>query len=131
LVVAFACAAVRNELAAFLLGDCDLGAGDDWAGEGGSKQVDVLVACVRLDSGEAELLHELVDHVLLFRRRVVRAVIPLFPGLREEYRTYNIALLGPDLQCLCFGGFEVLLLANVGHEADHFIALLDKPSEND
>lgn len=65
LVVAFAGAAVRDELAALGLCNCDLGSGDDWSGERGSEEVDVLVAGVGLDGWEAQLFHEFVNDVFL------------------------------------------------------------------
>ena len=65
LVVALACAAVGDGEAAFLLGYGDLGASDDWAGEGGSEEVDVLVDGIAGDGGEAELLDELLILLLV------------------------------------------------------------------
>lgn len=59
LVVALAGATVRDGKAAFLLGDCNLGTGDDWAGEGGTEKVDVLVDGVAGNGWIAELLDEL------------------------------------------------------------------------
>jgi hypothetical protein len=59
LVVAFACAAVGDGEAVLLLCNCYLGAGDDWAGEGGAKEVDVLVDGVAGDGWVAELFDEL------------------------------------------------------------------------
>ena len=43
LVVALACAAVRDESAAFLLRNADLCAGDDWAGQRGPEEVAAFV----------------------------------------------------------------------------------------
>jgi hypothetical protein len=43
LVVALACAAVRNESTAFLLRDADLCAGDDWAGQRCAEEVAAFV----------------------------------------------------------------------------------------
>lgn len=37
---------------------------------------------------------------------------------------------GTDLQCLGLSGLEVLLLADVGHNADNVITLLDEPSKD-
>ena len=63
LVVAFACAAVGDELAAFLLGDLDLRASDDGACEGCAEQVDILVCSVALDCWEAELADKFVNDI--------------------------------------------------------------------
>lgn len=46
LVISFAGAAVGDELTALGLGDCDLGSSNDWSSEGGSEEVDILVASV-------------------------------------------------------------------------------------
>jgi len=59
LVVAFACAAVRNGEAVLLLRNGDLGTSDDRAGEGGAEEVDVFVDGVAGDRWVAELLDEL------------------------------------------------------------------------
>lgn len=106
LVVTLTGAAVGNGKAALLLSDLDLGAGDDWAGERGTEEVDVLVDGVALDGWPAELLDELFPEVL------------------------NVALLGSNCECLLLSSLEVLLLADVGHEADHAIALVKEVFEN-
>ena len=63
LVVALARAAVGDKLAAFLLGDADLGSRDDGAGERGAEQVAALVGGVTLNSAEAELFDEFTAEV--------------------------------------------------------------------
>lgn len=100
LVVALAGAAVRDETAAFLLGNADLCASNDWASQTGSEQVTSLVRGVALHSAEAELFDKLLleienDH--LQRTNLERLLLDLIPRL---------------------------LLANVGEEADDLVALL-------
>ena len=58
-----------------------------------------LVDGVASNGREAELLDELFPDVL------------------------DVALAGTDLQGLLLGSLEVLLLANIGHESNHLIAL--------
>lgn len=100
LVVALASAAVGDEVTALLLGNPDLSAGDDWAGQRCAEEVAALVGSVALNSAEAELLDELLlevedDHLL--RANLQRLLLDLIPGL---------------------------LLANVGEEAHDLVALL-------
>jgi hypothetical protein len=100
LVVALAGAAVRDEVAALLLGNSDLCAGDDWAGQRGAEQVAALVGGVALDGTEAELLDEFLlqvgdDHLL--RADLQRLLLDLVPGL---------------------------ILTDVGEEAHDLVALL-------
>lgn len=59
-----------------------------------------LVDGVASNGREAELLDELLPDVL------------------------DVALAGTDLQGLLLGSLEVLLLANIGHEADDLVALI-------
>jgi hypothetical protein len=59
LVVALAGAAVRHKVAVLLLGDANLGASDDGAGERGAEEVAAFVCGIALDGAEAELLDEL------------------------------------------------------------------------
>jgi hypothetical protein len=42
----------------------------------------------------------------------------------------TITFLCTDLESFLLGGFKVLFLANVGHEADNIVALLDEPCED-
>jgi hypothetical protein len=119
LIVALASAAVGDGEAALLLGDGDLSAGDDGAGEGGTEEVCVLlvlsvlifhqhcsidatnlVDSVASNGREAELLNELLPDVL------------------------DVALAGTDLQSLLLSSLEVLLLTNIGHEADDLVTLI-------
>ena len=65
-----------------------------------TQKVDVLVDGIALDSGPAELLDELLAEIL------------------------NVALLGTNLEGLLAGSIKVLLLANIGHEADDLVALI-------
>lgn len=100
LVVTLAGAAVRDEVAAFLLGNSDLCAGDDWAGQRCAEKVATLVGSVALDGAEAELLDEFLlqvgdDHLL--RADLERLLLDLIPGL---------------------------FLADIGEEAHDLIALL-------
>ncbi|THW45416.1 Bystin-domain-containing protein [Aureobasidium pullulans] len=101
LVVALTGAAVRDSETALLLGDGDLGAGNDGTGER-----NVLVDGIALDSGPAELLDELLAEIL------------------------NVALLGTNLEGLLAGSIKVLLLANIGHEADDAVALVQQVLED-
>jgi hypothetical protein len=66
------------------LGDVDLGAGNDGASQGGTKQVDILVDGIASNGGEAKLLDELAADV------------------------NNLALEGTDLQGLLAGSLKVL-----------------------
>lgn len=74
LVVALAGAAVRDKVALVLLGDADLGAGDDGAGKRGAEEVAAFVAGVALDGAEAELFNEFLlevkDNLLVFGVRL-------------------------------------------------------------
>ncbi|TIA03603.1 Bystin-domain-containing protein [Aureobasidium pullulans] len=101
LVVALTGAAVRDGETALLLGDGNLGAGND-----GTGKRNVLVDGIALDSGPAELLDELLAEIL------------------------NVALLGTNLEGLLAGSIKVLLLANIGHEADDAVALVQQVLED-
>ncbi|THV88227.1 Bystin-domain-containing protein [Aureobasidium pullulans] len=101
LVVALTGAAVRDGETALLLGDGNLGAGNDGTGER-----NVLVDGIALDSGPAKLLDELLAEIL------------------------NVALLGTNLEGLLAGSIKVLLLANIGHEADDAVALVQQVLED-
>lgn len=106
LVVTLSSAAVGNGEAALLLGNLDLGLSDDGSGQRGTEQVNVLVDGVGLDGGEAQLLNELLSDVL------------------------DNELDGADLEGLLSSSLEVLLLANIGHEGNHLVALLNEPGED-
>ena len=93
-------ATVRYKVAARLLGGAHLGAGNDGAGERGAEQIAALVDGVALDGAEAELLDELALQVL-----------------NDHVGGANGLGLGPDR-------VPVLLLADVGKEADDLVALL-------
>jgi len=71
-----------------------------------TQKVDVLVDGIALDSGPAELLDELLAEIL------------------------NVALLGTNLEGLLAGSIKVLLLANIGHEADDAVALVQQVLED-
>jgi len=106
LVVALAGAAVRDGKAALLFGDSNLAAGDDGAGERGAEEVDVFVNGIALDGGEAELLDKLLTEI------------------------DNVYGACTNLEGLLFGSLEVLLLADVGHEANDIVALLEEPGKD-
>lgn len=53
-----------NKVTALLLGNAHLGASDDRASQGGSKQVPTLVDSVALDGTEAQLIHKLLLEIL-------------------------------------------------------------------
>lgn len=106
LVVALSGAAVGDDSAAFLLGDVNHAARDDWTGERGAEQVDTLVDGVALDSWDTLLVNELLADI------------------------DNVAGNGTDGESLLLGGLKVLLLTNVGHHADDVIALLNEPLED-
>lgn len=72
-----------------------------------TKQVNVLVHGIALDGGPALLEDELLAEV------------------------GDVALLCTNLESFLLGGLEVLELADVSHEADYVVALLEKPFEND
>lgn len=71
-----------------------------------TQEVDVLVDGVALDSRPAQLLDELLAEIL------------------------NVALLGTNLEGLLAGSVKVLLLTNVGHEADDTVALVQQVLED-
>jgi hypothetical protein len=104
--ISLASAAVRDGSAALRLGNLDHATSNDGSGEGCSEEVDVLVDAIALDRWEAELLNKLALQV----------------GDMARQRT---ALDGLLLCCL-----KVLLLTNIGHEADNIVALFDQPREN-
>lgn len=106
LIVTLSCAAVGDDSAALLLGDIDHAARDDWAGEGGTKEIDTLVDSVTLDSWDTLLIDELLADI------------------------DNVAGNGTDGKSFLLGGLEVLLLTNVGHNTDDVISLLDQPLED-
>lgn len=71
-----------------------------------TEKVHILVDGVALHSGPAELLNKLLSQIL------------------------NVALLSTNLEGLFLGSLKVLLLADVCHEADDAIALVDEVSED-
>lgn len=71
-----------------------------------TQKVDVLVDGVALHGGPAQLLNELLAEIL------------------------NVALLGTNLQRLLASSVKVLLLADVGHEADDAVALVQQVLED-
>lgn len=84
LVIALARAAVGDEVAAFLLGDADLRAGNDWTSQAGSEQVATLVCGVALDGAETELLDKLllqVENDHLQRANLERLLLHFLPRL--------------------------------------------------
>ena len=106
LVVALACAAVRDELAAGLFSSLDHAAGNDRTSERGAEQVDILVDGVGLDGREDELLDKFAPEI----------------GKDE--------VLGTAFERLGASSLEVLLLTNIGHEGDDIVALIDKPCKD-
>lgn len=105
-VVALASAAVRDIVTALLLSNAHLSTGDHRAGQTGSKQISSLVLGVALHGTVAELLDELAAEVE-----------------DNHLGSTNLLGLGPD-------GLPVLLLTNIGEEADNLIALVQEPSQN-
>ena len=93
-------------LAVVLLGDLDLGAGDDGAGKRGAQEVPILVDGVALDGSVDDLLDKNLLQVL------------------DHY------LLGAEGQSLLLDGSKVLLLATSSQEGDDLIALVDEPFED-
>jgi hypothetical protein len=71
-----------------------------------TQEVDILVDGVALDRGPAQLLDELLAEIL------------------------NVALLGTNLEGLLAGSVKVLLLTDVGHEADDAVTLVQKVLED-
>ena len=57
-------ATVGNGNTSLLLGNSNLGAGNNWASEGGTKEVDILVDGVALDGREAKLIDEFTAEIL-------------------------------------------------------------------
>jgi hypothetical protein len=93
LVVALASAAVAENLAVVLVGNPDLSAGNDGAGQTGSEKVSVLVDGIALDGGEDELIDKLLLEVL------------------------NDHALGTESESLLLDLGEVFLLTDVGKES--------------
>ena len=106
LVITLASAAVRDSEAAFLLSDLNLCASDDRTGERSAEKVDILVDGVALYSWPAELFNELLPQIL------------------------HVALLGANLEGLLLSRLKVLLLTNVGHEADDTISLVNQVTKD-
>jgi hypothetical protein len=95
-----ASAAVADIFAVVLLGNADLSAGDDGAGQRGTKQVAVLIDGIALDGTEDNLLDELSLEVL------------------------NDHTLSAEGESLLLNLSPVLLLADVGEEAHNSVALV-------
>lgn len=119
LVVALTCAAVGDGEAALLLRDSDLGAGDDWAGEGCAEEVDVLVDGIAGDRWVAELFNELRRKSVSGHGHVLNRIVTYLSA-----KVLNVALAGANLERLLLGCLEVLLLANIGHEGNYLIVLV-------
>jgi hypothetical protein len=96
----------REDIAVVLLGDADLGAGNDGARQRGAEQVAVLVDGVALDGTVDNVLDKLLLEV------------------------ENHHLLGAERERLLLNLGPVLFLANVGQEADDLVALEDEPFED-
>jgi hypothetical protein len=125
LVVTLASATVGDGEAALLLGDSDLGTSDDGAGEGGTEEVGVLqaVSAVMIHEYHSTDATDLVDSVASngWEAELLNKLLP---------DVLDVALAGTDLQGLLLGSLEVLLLTNIGHEANDLVALiLDKVSD--
>jgi len=86
LIVTLSSAAVAYGEAALFLCDGNLRSGNNWAGEGGTEEVDVLVDGVALNSWVAELLDELLPQIL------------------------DVACNSTNLQCLCLCSLKVLCI---------------------
>lgn len=119
LIVALASAAVGDSEAAFLLGDGNLGTSDDWTSEGGTEEVNVLVDSVTSNGRVAKLFDELEVVSLSVPRNRIES-----KGTYFSTQVLNVTLACTNLESLRFGGLKVLLLANIGHEANYFITLL-------
>jgi hypothetical protein len=119
LIVTLASATVGDGEAALLLGDGDLGASDDGAGEGGTKQVCVLLMLSVLTFHQNCLMNatNLVDSVAS-NGREAKLLNELLPDVLD------VALAGTDLQGLLLSSLKVLLLTNIGHEADDLVTLI-------
>ena len=106
LIVSLPRRAVRHELTPFPLSNSNLGSRNGRASKRCSQEVDVLVHGVALNGGEAELLDELVAHVL------------------------DVALCS-HLFGFGFDFAEVFVLAYVGDEAYYLETLFDEPGGDD
>jgi hypothetical protein len=106
LIIAFASATVRDEVASLALSDSDHATGDDGAGERSTKEVHIFIDAVRLDSGVDQFSDELAPEIL-----------------QEEF-------FGADFEGLLLCGGEVLLLSNISHECVDFIALFNQPFQD-
>jgi len=96
---------VADIVAVILLGNADLSAGDDGAGQRGTKQVAVLIDGIALDGTEDDLLDELALEVL------------------------NDHALSAKGESLLLNLSPVLLLADVGEEAHDGVALVQAVRE--
>lgn len=83
-----------------LLGDSDLCTGGDWAGERGAEKIAAFVLGIALDGTEAEFLDKFALEV-------------------NDHH-----LLSADFEGLLLDLVPGLVLANIGQEADDFIAFL-------
>lgn len=88
-----------DELAVVLLGNADLGTGNDGASEGGAEEVAVLIDGIALDGTEDDLVNELLLEV-------------------EDHHLLSTKLLGLGADLI-----PVFLLADIGEEADDGVAL--------
>lgn len=90
---------MADEVTVVLFGNADLSTSNDGAGQRGTEQVSVLVDGVALDGGEGQLLDQ-------------------FPLQVEDDH-----LLGTKSHSLLLDGRPVLILADVGQEADDSVTL--------
>lgn len=99
-------AAVADKLAVVLLSNADLGTGDDGTGKRGTEEVAVLVDGVALDGSVDKLLNQFALEV------------------------HDNHLLGAEGNGLLLNGGPVLLLTDIGQEADDGITLVGEPFQD-
>jgi hypothetical protein len=97
---------VREDVAVVLLGNADLGTGNDGPSQGRSQEVAVLEDGIALNGAEYNLLDELLLEVL------------------DDHA------LGTEGKSLLLDRLPVLLLAYIGTESNDLITLVDAPPED-
>jgi hypothetical protein len=115
LIVAFACTAMGDSLAAFLLRNLHLSTGNDWTSERSSKQIDTLIV-----SNIKRHSKYLVDGIALNGRedqlfnKFFAEVLMLSGG---QFGKSYLDVDGDcaDLECLFLRSFKIFLLSNIGH----------------
>lgn len=127
LVVALASATMGDKVTALLLSDTHLGTSDDRASQGGTEQIPPLVDGVALNSAEAQFVDELLLEVLNDPAILISAFVCITKLTSSGPRiahSKHVHLCSTNLDGLSPDSLPVLLLTDIGKEADDLIALL-------